>query len=63
MKAERLCPWRQADVTVAVQRLKELARQILPKIENYLRRALALAKGMDRSPAGRDEMSWPWTGL
>jgi putative membrane protein len=33
--------------------LKEFARQTLPKIEDHLHRALALAKGNDRKTAGR----------
>jgi putative membrane protein len=33
--------------------LKEFARQTLPKIEDHLQRALALAKGSDRKTAGR----------
>jgi putative membrane protein len=34
--------------------LKEFARQTLPKIEDHLRRAVALAKGSDRNTAERD---------
>jgi putative membrane protein len=33
--------------------LKEFARQTLPKVEDHLHRALALAKGSDRKTAGR----------
>ena len=33
--------------------LKEFARQTLPKIEDHLHRALALAKGSDRKTAGQ----------
>jgi putative membrane protein len=33
--------------------LREFARQTLPKVEDHLHRALALAKGSDRKTAGR----------
>ena len=52
MKAQRLCPWQQADVTAAVQRLKELARQIFAEDRKLRAPSARLGKRYESSPAG-----------